>query len=434
MATHRAFLLVLCGLTGGIGTAQEQRPALYVGEYDVNYTQGRVYRYTWAGLGYTRSLVWSFPGNQGIPIGSLLLDIDNDTLLACSNGGSVVTGISPSGQVLWTFLSPFVQQFMSVPAIDQSGELVAVGGAWGDTHRLCRIDRVGRVLSTIATYTGLSPPGWITVDLESGDYIVTGRSGLPPAGFRITDSGQVSTVTGLETTEVYFHGPLEVDYKYGGYLANTASGPPFLTNGWKRIALQPRYTEVVLLRTIMAIPHGIVVSQASRMFGVLPYVGGTNPGVQEMSIYGGAAQSHAVTPSNTLAFGTAGPPVIVGRRKLTGRGPGTPGSEYELSVSFPAQPGVPYVIGASFGVRPGIDLGTAGYVPLVPDSLLAWSLSDPGTFVDFIGFLDQGGRGRGRWRIPANAGLRGIRIFFAAVAVTASNGISVSDPIGMTVR
>jgi hypothetical protein len=328
---------------------------------------------------------------------------------------------------------------MCVPALDQSGDLVAVRPREGFNTSLLRLNRAGAIVATIATYGPLSlgvTPEWVTVDLDSGDYLVQNGAPSGPGIVRVTPAGQVSTVAGLETVEFGIDGSLEPDYRTGAWLGVGLAGGSWQTRGWKRMQLQPAYVENRLYN-LMQSPFvgGTTLFQSTRLFGVLPYVpNGWPAGVAELPATGGPSMPlYRLNPPPVSFYGIAGSPIVAGHRKLAGVGPATPGSEYSLLLSFPGEAGSAYVVGASLGLRPGLSLPGGAYVPLNPDPLLVWSLSDPQTFAGFSGTLDPTGRALARWRIPALPGLRGLRAFFCAVTI--GPGLrTVSDPIGVTVR
>jgi len=419
--------------------AQAPPPDLYVLERPNAYDSGhQLHRYAWNGSEYGRSLVWPTlpPGNWRLAGG--FLDLDNETAAVVAGFFTAqLIGVSPSGTVRW--LTPLPG--MCVPALDQSGDLVT---AQRDASFITRLDRLGRsgvVAATIASYGPLAAdvlPEWVSVDLDTGDYLVRNSSYSGPGILRVTTSGQVSSVAGLENLLYGFGlvGAMEPDYRTGAYLGAGYAGGSWQTNGWKRFFLQPAYHENLLFNVRLGpILAGITLFGSTRVFGVLPYVpNGWPAGVAELPALGGSTMSlYRLNPPPALFNGIAGSPIVVGHRKLAGLGPAAPGSEYNLLLSFPGEAGSAYVLGASLGLRPGLSLPGGAYVPLNPDPLLVWSLSDPQTFAGFTGTLDPAGRALARWRIPATPGLRGLRAFFCAV--TLGPGVrTVSDPIGVTVR
>jgi len=129
---------------------------------------------------------------------------------------------------------------------------------------------------------------------------------------------------------------------------------------------------------------------------------------------------------------------IYGSAKLSGAGPATPGTSYQLHVRFPRSGGRSYAILASLsGFRPGVVLpdATRRVFSLVPDPLFFILLQQgniPGLFNNFRGVLDSSGRPVGA--VPGvvlPVGLpSGAHVYFAALALnpTMSSGLDISNP------
>jgi len=421
-------------------------PDMYSLDLYGSYGPGFLTRYAWIpeAAMFRRSLVWQPPLVPTPPITySALLDADNETVLVLwrfPTGPFTLSAVRPSGQTTTLFTDP--RFYFSLPAIDQTGDLVFHVVDASDQRHLVRMDRAGNLLATIASFSRpgtYSTPQHVVVDLESGDYLVTLGAGASWGAAWITPSGQVSPVVGLESVTCAWGGPPDPDYRLGAQLARIAGSrtTPFWGDGWRRMHFLPSYYNAVILPLPYVgsgSPGGTALYTSTRVFGFgLSPIPGT-PTVVEVPATGGQPRTYAVEPWVYPIYSwNYDAPIIVGHRKLVGRGLATPGSEYQVSVNFPGQAGLAYRIGASLGLRPGLDLGSA-YIPLRLDPVLLWSLSDPTTFAGFAGTLDANARATGRWRIPPIAGLRGLRVFFAAVTFDGNGLRSVSDPIGVTVR
>jgi hypothetical protein len=178
---------------------------------------------------------------------------------------------------------------------------------------------------------------------------------------------------------------------------------------------------------------GQVLHESRWSYGVEAGVTAVAEVVQRQAV-GGGEWRYPIAPQSAVFRGVSGPPIVGGSRKLAGRGSALPGSEYEFLLCFPGEAGASYLTGASLALRPGIQLSNGKYVPLAPDGLLTWSLSDPGTFAGFVGTLDGASRARAVWRIPGVPGLRGVRVYFAALTLGPAGVATVSDPIGVSIQ
>jgi hypothetical protein len=389
-------------------------------------------RYTWRGTYYERSPLWGplhEPG-LGYPEVGALLDLDNETILVKNldaAGVMSLTAVSPGGVATELFRDPFrpwPYSNWSLPVFDQSGDFVVTDwGTW--PHRLVRIDRRGAIVATIAQGS-FGSPDLLSVDLDTGDYLLLCHFSQPN-GYRVTPSGTVTTLPGLESPMATSWESLESEYRSGTFIGRChVWGGPW---GWGRIQLAPSFQQNLIF--ISSTLGGVALHQSRRVLGIGPYGVGDVPATGPL----GSGTTWPVSPPLALGFqGLHNAPVILGSRKLAGRGPATPGSEYELRLSFPSEGGNAYLMGASLSLRPGITLADGSYIPLRPDALLAWSLNDPGTFRGFSGTLDALGRATAGWRIPAVPALRGVRVFFAALSYDPSGIRTISNPIGVTVR
>ncbi len=121
-------------------------------------------------------------------------------------------------------------------------------------------------------------------------------------------------------------------------------------------------------------------------------------------------------------------------RQLAARGTIIPGGAIGLDLTVLTDPGATYVIALSFGHGPGIPIGGSRRVYLVPDGLFRLSLLNAGLFANLQGVLDASGRALGTVQIPALPGLRGVRLFAAAVTIVGATPSTVTETIGITIR
>jgi len=430
-STIRVLMAVLSlnTLVGSV-LAQGTPPDLCALESNAFTAQGELYRYVWSGTFFQRSLLWGpiFPQALAYPEIGAVLDIDNQTILVKhnSNGVSILTAVSPAGVGTELFRDPFgPMSAWSLPTLDQTGDLIVT--SWRTTPcQLIRMDRTGTIISTIARIPlGINPDA-LSIDLDTGDYFLLCHLSTPN-GLRVTPAGIVTTLPGLENPPfTLWEQGLECDYRTGAYVAKNLV--TLVPASWNRIHLAPSFRQEVLQYVGTYEFGGVALYKSDRVFGMRA------SGVTEVRATGGTATTYPVSPPHPLSFrGIHNAPVIVGSRRLAGRGAAIPGSEYELLLSFPGEGGNGYQVGASLSLRPGMTLPDGTYIPLSIDPLLLWSLSDPYNFRNFSGTLDALGRGTAWWRVPSVSAVRGIRVFFAAL--TFATGIrTVSNPIGVTVR
>ncbi len=129
---------------------------------------------------------------------------------------------------------------------------------------------------------------------------------------------------------------------------------------------------------------------------------------------------------------------VVGGRAIHGVGPATPGSIYELHLSFRNLPTSPYLAALSLsGMRPGIPIPGHGRLRIVPDGLFALTAGRdiPGVTNAFAGTLDATGSAKARFFIPG-AVPRGTHVTVAALALdrSASMIAEVAPPFGLVVQ
>ena len=109
----------------------------------------------------------------------------------------------------------------------------------------------------------------------------------------------------------------------------------------------------------------------------------------------------------------------------------TPGSAYEMRVSFPGHAGADYVMAASLSPAPGFDL-LGRHIPLEVQPALTYSLITPAIFQNFIGKLDA--TASAVTRVQVQQTWAGLRIYFAAVCLKGGVIQGVSLPFGVTVN
>jgi len=390
-----------------------------------------VSRYSWFGAYYVRTTAYTapFPGRWIVGVG---LDEDNSTLLVLSHsdGISVLAAVGPGGSVTTLYAS--TDRLITPPVPHQSGDMVAVKSNAGG---LCRIRRDGSIVSTIAVISARLVEGvsYASADLDTGDYFVSTFWDSGNDILRITERGLVTTLAGSSGGGWY--GRILPDYKNGDSVS-LFSQPGVLF--WARLFMRPFRVLPIHQTPFSSVGDwgsAPALFQSDWVVGMVSsYAIPTLPSVRVVSAFGGPFVDFPVTPAIGGGFLTVGTPEIVGRRKLAGRGPGNPGTIYELLLSFPGEPNTLYHVGASLALRPGLTLANGAYIPLYPDAVFLRSLSDPLVFENFSGRLGSNARATARLRIPPIPGLRGLRLFLAAVTYDSSGVRTVSEPIGVTLQ
>jgi hypothetical protein len=379
------------------------------------------------GGSYSRTPV---PGN----FSGVHLDIDNESILTRWNNDLV--SIDAAGTVTTLFQPP-----AAYPILHQSGNLLMTTGRGIGTISYVGLavwTREGTVVRTFPTQIPFSAFSlWrarAVQDLDSGDYFVLAdQYSQPPMIHRVREDGAFQNVTPPN----WFSEPPDQDPRTGDWYAHAWFGSqprPPKSNGifWSRFQLTPP-TQPVLLISEPSLQRPVRVHEGRFLFGFHLVQG--NP-IQEsvfrLPLNGGPPTLIPVSPPD-YAESVDGPIEIIGRRQIAGRGPATPGSDYELLVRFLREEGRAYQLAASAGVRPGITVA-AGNIPLNPDALFLLSLTNPAVFVGFSGVLDATGRASARVRLPAVPGLRGFRMFFSGVTYGPGGIRRIAEPIGMTVQ
>jgi hypothetical protein len=304
-------------------------------------------------------------------------------------------------------------------ALDQRGDaLVSTSG--GDA--LWRIDLTSLSSAVVARLPSVLNN--VTVDRDTGELVVAIFDMSTPANgrvMRLSPTGQVlgTLASGLGQTSSVDWDPIS-----GDFFVTTFDAPEV-----RRIDRKGVVTTVTYFRGANAV-------KVDEENGTLIVCGFNRTARYDASgkVLWGQDHSHSLTGGSFNWSAVE----IYGSAKLSGAGPATPGSSYQLHVRFPRSGGRSYMILASVsGFRPGIALpdATRRVLSLAPDPLFYTLLlqgSLPGLFNDFRGVLDSTGRPVGRIpTVDLPVGLpKGSQIYFAALALnpTMSSGIDISNP------
>jgi hypothetical protein len=390
-------VLLCLGLLAGVAGTQAANP----GDYLLASSTGGSVLYVVAPYSNTFSTLATFPGSiRGVVVGS-----DNTDYFVAS--GLELFRVTPLGVVTTVVTSLTPGTGTAWCDLDEDGQIL-VGTGWANGGG------VFRVHPAMGTYTtllagGISANGFC-LDRDTGDVIVGDTNGKRV--YRVNRLGTVTTVVNSIST-VYamdFH-PLTGDALiaisgtiYRLDATNTLSTFASGTGLAKSLA-------VLANGDVLAGPHGTVINlydRNGRKIGTT-YNGST---LAKMAL--------AVEDENNV-WGLNAP---------------VPGGVFNISIRFALHPNKPYVAAASFSRSPGIPVDNR-IIPLTPDNLFGASVTLPVIFNGFVGILDRGGRGSAYIAIPKVAGIRGIRLFLAAVVIDGaapSSIAQISQAYGVTIQ
>jgi len=401
--------LLLISLAAGVARAQ---PSL--GDLVVNDKRplGHVL-YLDRGTGLLATLVPG-PISTNRAILGLTMARDNTNLHLLEEGGPgfFLWSITPKGNVS-TIMSVSASGEGAPTSCDllQDGNLVVTSAVYQARDYLRVVDPVQKTYSSL--YTANPSQGYyysVRQNPDNGNLLVTQAFGNELLEYDWGSNTMRTVRTGLGTTNA-----IDVEPATGNYVCGASS---------RVHVISPKGGLV-----------GTINAQYVRRLRVEPSTGriicltGTSSGavntIVEFDATGTALKTHGpFTGYNFTGLD------IYGSRQVTGSGPATPGSVYNVDFSFPGGANVPYLAALSFSQRPGINLG-GSTLNLAPDALF-W-LSVQGFFVKgFQGVLDGSGRASGSISLPAFAP-KGLTIFCSVVA---TNGITLltGNTLGITLR
>jgi hypothetical protein len=316
--------------------------------------------------------------------------------------GANVFKMTPAG-VVTTVLPPLPTSGVWND-LDETGELLIGTTSSGG---LLRLDPIS---ATLMTLSGGFHPNCFCLDRDTGDIVVgnwTGRNVM-----RVKRDGTVTTVVST------FSSPYAADFL-------STTGHILISNASMILRLDALNT-----LTTFATGTGLVKSLAVLANGNVA----AGPHSTVIDLYDSNGTKIG-TPYNG-AYLTKLCMVVEDEHNLWGLNTPTAGAAFNVSIRFASHPGKPYVAAASFSPRPGIPVD-ARVVPLTPDNLFVLSLTIPQIFVNFAGVLDANGRAAPRVLLPKIPGLKGLRIYLAAVVVDpkAPSAIAqISEQYGVTIQ
>jgi len=333
-------------------------------------------------------------------IRGVLVAADNTNYYVAAGTG--VFKMTPTGTV--TTILPTLPAGAVWNDLDETGELV-IGTS--STGGLMRMDPVNNTLTTLQS--GVHP-NCFCLDRDTGDIVM----GIWTQWIvmRVKRDGTVTTVVPS------FRSPYAADFQ-------SQTGHILMSNASAILRLDALNTV-----TTFATGTGLVKSLSVLSDGNVA----AGPHSTTIDLYDGTGTKIG-TPYNG-PYLTKLCMVVEDEHNLWGLNTPTPGAAFNVSIRFASHPGKAYVAAASFSPRPGIPVDTR-VIPLTPDNLFVTSLLLPQIFVKFTGVLDSSGRAGAYVLLPKIPGLRGLRMYLAAVVVdikAPSSIAQISQQYGVTIQ
>jgi len=121
---------------------------------------------------------------------------------------------------------------------------------------------------------------------------------------------------------------------------------------------------------------------------------------------------------------------------ITTSGPIVAGGSTQLDLDLPGVGGESYLLLAAMNTAPGIPVGDGRDLHLAPDVLLQYILAFPNSSVlqGGAGVLDANGGATATLTLPANPGIIGLDLSFAAITLANQNVGTMTDPVTLTVQ
>jgi len=344
-----------------------------------------------------------------VPAGSLrgvMIGPDNTTYYVAA--GLSVFEITGGGVVTTLVATLPFGKGTSWCDLDEDGHLLVSTG-WSGSGGVVRVDRAtGGILATFMPSTF---PNALCLDRETGD-VVVGEISIKTV-FRVQRDGTVTTAATLPSP-IY-----AMDYHHlsGGILICTARDV-FHMDALNQVTTFTPGTGY--MKAIAVLGDGSVAIGANNNAPILHL---DRYGASIGTLYNGASLGNSCM-------------VVEDEHNIWSLNIPSPGGTLNLSVHFAGHPGKPYVAAAALTARPGLPVDSR-VIPLNPDNLFMATFVLPQVFVNFTGVLDAQGHASPHVVIPGQPGLRGLRIYFAAVVLDAaapSNLAQISQLYGVTLQ
>ncbi len=304
--------------------------------------------------------------------------------------------------------------------MNADGDFIVVEGPGGaPVTALYKLDQTF-TLTTLHWGSPLISPRAVTVDLNTGDYIVLDAGRL----HRVAHDG--SSITSVGTFRVPVQGQVTQDPRSGDFFAgsNLAQEPG---------AVIARMTPTGTASTFLAFGFGSCTALAAdRGSATAPRLALGTPGTKSGVFFVDLATKAITTllTGGNYRYTHLWPDR--GRNVSTSK---TAAGKWAVTLDFPGETGKAYVAGLSLGgTRPGVTLPDGRHLCFNPDALTVLSihgLLGP-LFPGYTGTLDASGKGAAAVDVSALPGLKGTRLWIQALTLDpkAPQGIAtVPDPV-----
>jgi hypothetical protein len=362
------------------------------------------------------------------------IDFDDKTyvmaLLSKAINGSLIQ-VDQKGTILQTIQVESVNPGMGGGMthdvmLDQNGDYIVVVGFGGGTPNpgLRKVDRANKV-TTIYQGTPLRDPYAVTVDIDTGDFIVvdTSTHGL----YSIAPDGSAITSVGLFPTNLSIRNQICQDPRTGDYFVGS-----FQSNGAVLMRMDQLGQMTTFLASGLIAGYGVYPDRGSAAAPRLA-VGSTST---TSGIFFVDLSTKAITTLiNTASASLTYLQVFPAREVATYlRSPG----RWEIYLHFAGEASAAYAVGLSLsGVRPGVPLPDGRRILLNVDNLTALSLNGQlgPLFTGNVGNLNPSARAMAVLDVSSLPVLKGIPVWLLAATLDprAPLGIqTISDPLRIT--
>ncbi|MBN2489619.1 MAG: hypothetical protein JXQ29_02075 [Planctomycetes bacterium] len=352
---------------------------------------------------------------------ALLSKVINGSVIQVDQKGSIVQTI----QVEST--NPGMGGGMTYDVIlDQNGDYIVVVGFGGGTPfpGLRKVDRANKV-TTIYQGAPLRDPYAVTVDINSGDFVVVDTS--THGVYRIAPDGSAITSVGIFPSNLSIRNQICQDPRTGDYFVGS-----FQSNGAVLMRMDQLGQMTTFLASGLIAGYGVYPDRASAAAPRLA-VGSTSTtsGIFFVDLATKAITTLINTASSSLTYLQVFP-----ARELATylRSPGC----WEIYLHFAGEAGNAYAVGLSLSdVRPGVPLPDGRRILLNVDDLTALSLSGRlgPLFAGNVGKLTPSARAMAVLDVSSLPVLKGLPIWLLAATLNpqAPLGIqTISDPLRIT--
>jgi hypothetical protein len=340
---------------------------------------------------------WDYLTNGGNYLYSVNMSVNPPVAVGFATAGSTITGID----------------------LDQDGSVVAtVSGA------LLRMWRNGTV-ETIAVLPGT--PNCVTVDLDTGDYLVGMYSAGPADVLRVRPNG---AAVPLGPTIPQISG-IDQDTSTGDFYVTRFGGLERIRRDGVRFPVSSAPELATANNLEFPGPE-----RGNNTQALVVEAGSGSTGLYAVEKVLGAISTIMLCPrGSTDGIGPTDLCPDLGR-PLVDLGDARPGGFHDFRLQDRGNAGRTYVLFAALSPRPGLRLPDGRTLQLAPDALFFATAQLPTIFQGFAGTIGSGGIASARVYIPMGLPA-GLRLFVSGVVLnsTAPSGIArVLNTVGFSVR